>query len=120
MKMMCKITLTAGLGAAVVLAVPALAHHGWGSYDAQQVLTLTGTIRAATYQNPHGTLDLEVPGKTWTVVLAPPFRMQNRGLQPAALAVGKQVTVVGYPHRTDMVELRAERITVDGKTVELR
>ena len=111
-----------GLGLALALgsAAPVLAHHGWGSYDAQQVLTLTGTIRAATYQNPHGTLDLEVPGKTWLVVLAPPFRMQNRGLAAAALAVGKQVTVVGYPHRSDPVELRAERIVIDGKTVELR
>jgi len=28
--------------------------------------------------------------------------------------------VVGYPHRTNPEEMRAERITIDGKTVELR
>jgi hypothetical protein len=28
--------------------------------------------------------------------------------------------VVGYPHRTVADEMRAERITINGKTVELR
>jgi len=36
------------------------------------------------------------------------------------LKVGAEVTVVGYPHRSDPNEMRAERITVAGKTVELR
>ena len=37
-----------------------------------------------------------------------------------ALRVGNQVTVTGYPNRTKPEEMRAERITADGKTVELR
>jgi hypothetical protein len=36
------------------------------------------------------------------------------------LKVGTQVSVEGYQHKTDPGEMRAERITVDGKTVELR
>ena len=31
-----------------------------------------------------------------------------------------EATVVGYPNRGNPNEMRAERITVDGKTVELR
>ena len=110
------------LGASAVLltASAASAHHGWGHYDAAQVLTLTGTIKAMSYANPHGTLTLEVPGKTWTVTLAPPFRMQNRGLPAEALKEGTTVTVVGYPNRTDPIEMRAERITVSNQTTELR
>jgi len=106
--------------AIVGLAMPASAHHGWGNYDATQILTLTGKIVESSYQNPHGLLRLEVPGKTWMTVLAPPSRMQNRGLPPEQLTVGKSVTVVGYPHRSEAGELRAERIIVDGKSVELR
>ena len=34
--------------------VVALAHHGWSSYDSSKVLTLTGTIREAGYEHPHG------------------------------------------------------------------
>ena len=33
---------------------------------------------------------------------------------------GAIATVVGYVHRNDPNELRAERITIDGRTVELR
>jgi hypothetical protein len=102
-------------------AVPAaLAHHGWGSYDSNNVLTLNGTIRAATYENPHGTLQFDADGKTWLVILAPPSRMQNRGLEAAAMKPGTAATVVGYPSRNDPIEMRAERIMIDGKTTELR
>jgi hypothetical protein len=46
--------------------------------------------------------------------------MSNRGLTEAMLKVGKNVSVEGYAHKTDTNEMRAERITIDGKTVELR
>ncbi len=46
--------------------------------------------------------------------------MENRGLRREMLAPGTQATVVGYPNRTDPDELRAERITISGKTTELR
>ena len=57
----------------------ALAHHGWSGYDSSKVLTLTGTIREAGYEHPHGFVKLETPGKIWLVVLAPTSRMENRG-----------------------------------------
>jgi hypothetical protein len=113
-------------GVAVTLAFVALApagavaHHGWSGYDTSQVLDLSGTIREAGYEHPHGFVKLETPGKTWTVVLAPPSRMERRGLAREMLVAGTAAKVVGYPNRTDPMEMRAERITIDGKTVELR
>ena len=109
---------TAGL--LVVTATAAVAHHGWSGYDSGKELTLTGVIKEAGYEHPHGHVRLDVPGKVWLVVLAPPTRMERRGLAASALKVGVTATVVGYPHRTDPNEMRAERITIDGKTVELR
>ena len=110
------------LAALALAAGPAgaLAHHGWSGYDAAQTLTLTGTIREAGYEHPHGYVRLETKDKTWVVVLAPPSRMENRGLAREALRAGTVATVVGYPSRTDPVEMRAERITIAGKTTELR
>ncbi len=108
---------TALLGA---VAPAALAHHGWGSYDSDTVLTLNGTIKTSTYENPHGTLEFDADGKTWHVILGPPYRMQNRGLQADMMKPGTTATVVGYPSRNDPVEMRAERITIAGKTTELR
>jgi hypothetical protein len=107
---------------ALALAVPTLAaaHHGWSSYDAARPLHLTGAIIASSYEQPHGTLQLKAADKTWDVILAPPTRMTSRGLSKKMLEPGTQASVEGYPHRTQNDELRAERITIAGKTVELR
>jgi hypothetical protein len=105
---------------AVLAAGSAWGHHGWSEYDAGKPTTLSGTIRESGYEHPHGHVSLEVPGKTWQVVLAPPSRMENRGLAQAMLKPGNKATVMGYPNRNKPEELRAERITIDGKTVELR
>lgn len=106
--------------ATLALPAVALAHHGWGEYDAAQPLTLTGTIEDVYYEHPHGSIRLKAAGKTWDAILAPPTRMQTRGLTKEMLAVGVQATVEGYPNKRKPDEMRAERITVAGKTVELR
>lgn len=105
---------------ALLPAWPAAAHHGWSQYEGDRPLTLSGTIAESSYEFPHGTIRLKTADKTWTVVLAPPSRMDNRGLSREALKVGVAATVMGYPHKTVGDELRAERITLDGTTTELR
>ena len=109
------------LAATLLLVAPlALAHHGWSEYDDSKPLELKGVIRSFGYDNPHGMVQLDAGGKTWTVVLAPPSRMANRGLEQKALAAGVDAIVNGYPNRSKPDELRAERITIGGKTTELR
>ena len=103
-----------------LVPVGAAAHHGWSGYDASKPLTLDGTIREAGYEHPHGYVKLQTPEKTWLVVLAPPSRMENRGLPREMLKPGTKATVMAYPKRDDPVEVRAERITIEGKTTELR
>jgi len=106
--------------ALAAFAAAALAHHGWSEYDSAQTLTLTGKIVESGYEHPHGHIRLQTATKTWNAVLAPPTRMENRGLPKDALKVGNTATVVGYPNRNKPDEMRVERITIDGKTVELR
>ena len=106
--------------AAAALAGAASAHHGWSEYDSNQELKLTGKIVESGYEHPHGHVKLEAAGKTWLCVLAPPTRMENRGLSRDMLKVGTTVTIVGYPNRNKPEEMRAERVIVQGKTVELR
>ena len=101
-------------------ALPALAHHGWSGYDSSKEMRLDGVIKESGYEHPHGHIRLEASGKIWTVTLAPPSRMENRGLPSSMLAPGTKAAVVGYPSRTDPAEMRAERIIIAGKTVELR
>jgi hypothetical protein len=110
-----------GAGAALLLGLcfAATAHHGWSGYHTE-VQKLSGVIEESSYASPHGSIRLRAGDQAWLVVLAPPSRMTNRGLTPEMLKVGTSVSVEGYRHRTEAGEMRAERITVDGKTVELR
>ncbi|MDQ5848322.1 MAG: DUF6152 family protein [Pseudomonadota bacterium] len=107
---------------AAVLAAPlaALGHHGWSEYDSSKPLKLTGKIVETGYEHPHGHIRFEAPGKTWNVILAPPSRMERRGLEKGMLKPGASVTVEGYANREKPEEMRAERIIIDGKAIELR
>ena len=96
------------------------AHHGWSEYDSAKALKLTGKIVESGYEHPHGHIRFEAPGKIWNVVLAPPSRMENRGLPREWLKTGASATVEGYPNRNKPEEMRAERIIINGKTIELR
>jgi hypothetical protein len=102
------------------LVGPAAAHHGWGSYDAANPVTVTGPILTSKYENPHVTLTVRGSDKVWTVTLAPTSRMINRGALAALVTVGKTISAYGYPSTAEKDEMRAERITVDGKTIEMR
>lgn len=106
--------------ASVALIQPAVAHHGWGSYDSNTVLTLDGTVTEIDPNNPHGELKLKTADKTWIVTLSPPSRMAARGKPIAEIKTGDKVVAVGYPSRSRPDEMRAERITHNGFTVELR
>jgi hypothetical protein len=108
------------LTALLALAAPAAAHHGWGSYDAANPVTVTGPILQSKYENPHASITVKGSDKEWTVTLAPTSRMSNRGATAEVVAAGKTVAAYGYPSTVEKDEMRAERITVDGKTYEMR
>ena len=98
----------------------AFAHHGWGSYEAGKKFTIASPVDHLMWQNPHVHIHVTHQGATWEAVLAPPFRMEARGLSPALLKTGARVQVEGYPSTKTAHEMRAERIVIAGKTYELR
>jgi len=106
--------------AALAIVGPAAAHHGWGSYDAANPVTVVGPILNAKYENPHATITVQGGDKLWTVTLAPTSRMNTRGATEKVVAVGQNVAAYGYPSTAVKDEMRAERITVEGKTYEMR
>jgi Family of unknown function (DUF6152) len=103
-----------------LLTGAAFAHHGWGSYDAANPVTITGPILTSKFENPHALVTVRSGEKTWTVTLAPTSRMSSRGASQNMIAVGKNISAYGYPSTVEKDEIRAERITVDGKTFEMR
>ena len=63
----------AGLTSACGL--PALAHHGWSSFDQERPIYLEGRAAKVMWRNPHGELELELPPK-----LALPADLKQRSL----------------------------------------
>ena len=108
------------LSGALLTGGLAFAHHGWGSYDAARLVSMTSAVQQVQWENPHVTLVVSHESKNWDAVLAPPFRMSALGLQPEMIRPGTSVTLEGYPSTRADAEMRAERIIVGGKTYELR
>jgi hypothetical protein len=109
----CIVVTAAAVGAAS-------AHHGWGSYDATKALKISAPVETLTWADPHTHITLKYEGDVWEATLAPLFRMQARGVTQEMLKPGTVVTVEGYPSTQKQHEMRAERIMVAGKSVELR
>lgn len=113
---------SAAVAISILLSAPgaAWAHHGWGLYDTAAATTVDGAVQAVRWRNPHVEMDVKAGAKVWTVVLGPVPRVAARGLSAKDLPVGARVKVAGYPRKDGVPEVRAERITVGAKTVEMR
>jgi uncharacterized protein DUF6152 len=108
-----------GITTALVASL-ALASLAPVSYDASKPITVDGKVMTSKFENPHVTVTVQGKDKVWTVTLAPTSRMVSRGAVQDLVAVGKTVSAYGYPSTREPDEMRAERITVDGKTFEMR
>jgi Family of unknown function (DUF6152) len=74
------------LAAALVVAtIPAVAHHGWSSFDQNAPLYLQGQLTSVSWANPHAEAVLEVAKG-----LALPADLAKRTLPPQQQAVDTQ------------------------------
>ena len=110
----------AGLGIALLSALPAAAHHGWGWYS-EQPGEVTGTVESANVMGgPHGSMRVRVGNELWDVVLAPPNRNATAGLRADSIKVGTQITARGHKWKEPgRLEIKTERLVVGKKTYDL-
>ncbi|HEX4001543.1 MAG TPA: DUF6152 family protein [Candidatus Acidoferrales bacterium] len=92
------------LGALIVTAGTATAHHGFADYDMTRHETVTGKVRAFQWTNPHTWLWLDVPdGKGGTVLYAfegmSPNYLGRRGWTRESLKPGDPITVTYFPFK---------------------
>ena len=89
------VTVGAGL-----LAGPALAHHGWSSFDQTRPLYLEGRARKVSWRNPHVEFELELPAE-----LKLPADLARRPLpaQSAPVDGPKLLQQAQLPRRKDKV-----------------
>lgn len=88
------------LGISLAAAGVAGAHHSFAVYfDADDPVTVEGTVTAFRFTNPHGTLVLDVDGTEWRAETNAPVVLQRRGWTRGSLRPGQRVTVSGWRAR---------------------
>jgi hypothetical protein len=93
----------------------------WNAYEMTKPQKLTGVIKQTIYdRSKYGLIKIEVDKKVVDVVLAPPVRMDFRGVTEEALKAGTTVSVMAYPSKQIKDEFRAETITLGTTTTDLR
>ncbi len=88
---------------AIVIALPALAHHSGAMFDNDKSMTLVGTVKSFQWTNPHCWIQVLVPGDSgpveWSVEMGSPSLLFRGGWKPRSLHAGEKITVVIHPMR---------------------
>jgi hypothetical protein len=89
--------------AGFLLVTQAFAHHSGAMFDDQKVLTLTGTVHAFQWSNPHCWIQVLVTGPAgpveWSVEMGSPSVLMRGGWKPRTLRVGDPIVVSVHPMR---------------------
>jgi hypothetical protein len=119
--------LAGACGALIVsLAIPAGAHHSFAAeFDANQPVTLRGTVTKMEWINPHSWIHLDVknPDGTvskWMIEGGTPNTLTRRGFTKDSLKAGTEITVEGYRAKNGALRANgADLILPDGRRLFL-
>jgi len=120
------LSIAAVMAVGLCLAAPAVAHHSMAGFDRKNTVTLEGTVKTFSWQNPHCYIEIEVPGKdgmpvTWNVEMTAPGYLVRAGWKKTAIKAGDKVTVVANPLLTGEPGALFVSVTLpDGETLTQR
>jgi hypothetical protein len=110
------------VGAALLHAPTAGAHHAFSTeFDANQPITLKGTITRVEWINPHAWIHLDVPRdggavEKWMIEAGSPNTLVRRGMTRDSIPPGTEVVVFGYRHRNGSNAANGRDVTLpDGR-----
>ena len=110
------------VSAALFSAPAAFAHHAFSAeFDANQPITLRGTVTKMEWVNPHSWLYVDVKGPdgsvtNWAVEAGAPNAMFRRGWNKNSIPVGIEVVVDGYRAKNGKNIANGRDVTLpDGK-----
>ena len=90
------------LAVAMLLAIPASAHHSFTMFDATKQITLVGTVTSFEWTNPHSYIEIDAPDengamKHWSIEMGSPSILQQSGWKFSSLRKGDKTTLVINP-----------------------
>jgi hypothetical protein len=104
-------------GGLLVAAAPVLAHHSFAAeFDANQPVTLEGTVKEFKWVNPHSWLHINVTKpdgsvEEWAVEGGAPSALLRRGWTKNTLPPGTKVVVNGFMAKDGSHRANARDIT---------
>ena len=105
-------------------ADPALSHHSFSAeYDAEQRVTLRGTVVRMEWINPHSWIHLDVKRpdgqvERWRIETGPPSGLVRRGFTKASVPPGIEIVVAGYRAKDGTLHAAGQTLTLpDGRAL---
>ncbi len=97
-----RVALLAGAAAALVMTIPAGAHHSAAMFDFEQEVRLEGTVTKFDYVNPHSWLYVNVENDDGTITewgfeLGAPPLLRRQGVSPRFWEPGDTIVLKTNP-----------------------
>ena len=91
-------SIACAAAAAVLLSIPAWAHHSHANYNTNDFVNLTGTITSVAWTNPHVWINMEVADaqgrpQMWALEGGSPTSLMRGGWQRGSVKPGDKVSV---------------------------
>jgi hypothetical protein len=110
------------LGAGVLTAASAQAHHSFAMFDREKVITVVGTVQKYEWTNPHMHITVvvppgaQVPAGQWNIEGASINIASRQGWNRNSFKPGDKITVVAHPLLSgDKGGALMYALTADGK-----
>jgi hypothetical protein len=103
---------------------PAHAHHGSAAYDSAKSLTITGSVTAYDFTNPHVLISVDVKNasgkiENWQGEMTSPNHLARAGWTKNTLKPGDQVSLVGAPAKSGAPTMIIHKVLKNGQEIDL-
>ncbi|MBI4888955.1 MAG: hypothetical protein HY824_17785 [Acidobacteria bacterium] len=117
--MAAKLSILALTVSLLFVGTPVRAHHSFAAeFDANQPITLNGTLSKMEWVNPHGWIYIDVKStdgkmENWAIEAGAPNALLRRGLRKTDFPIGTKVVVKGFRAKNGSPTANGQSVTFE-------